>query len=68
MNEWITHHKFRAEDGRTIEIIQNRNRPPAFFIREITPTQIRDHHFPEIRTRRAIRREALAIMRTDGVR
>ena len=62
--EWTATNKLHTSDGRTIEIIHIRaltggQRMTHWFLREITATHIRDHHFPEIRTYRAICAEAV---------
>lgn len=63
--EWTSSSKLRSADGRTVEIIQSRaltgQRLKHWFIRETTATQIRDHHFPEIRKHSDIVAEALRI-------
>jgi hypothetical protein len=64
--EWISRNKLRSADGRSVEIIETR---PAigrhrvhYFIREITATTIRDHHFPEMRALKDIQAEAIRIV------
>jgi len=63
--EWLTTKRLRSEDGRILEIIQSRTHGGRmlthWFIRETTKTQIRDHHFPEIRKFSEIVSEAVRI-------
>jgi hypothetical protein len=64
--EWIAVDKLKTEDGRTLEIIRNDSRSSVvpvkrWYIREVTATQIRNHHFPEISSFGGIVKEAVRI-------